>query len=443
MAGAGQGGVVNRYGAQLDRVDAELGPIGDDLPPEGSAVSPELLCRVRDYLTRYIVFPSEHEPVAVALWTVHAWMVEQFETSPILGVTSAEMRSGKTLVLDCLQPIVPRPFRSVTPSEATVFFVLDQRPRRTMLLDEADAIFGPRADGSRYEGLRAILNSGNRQGTPVPRVKMEGRKRELEEFDIFGPKVIAGIGKLPDTVTDRCIPIRMKRRAPQERVARFRRRVVEQDAIPIREWLETLEPVAESAEVSVPDELNDRAADGWEPLLAIADAAGGAWPILARLAAIALSSDDAGDLSIGIRLLADVRDVFAAEAVDHLATGDLLDALHHVEDGPWADWYGKPLTSRGLAKLLAPYRVRPLQRRLDGKSEPIRGYFAADFEDAWSRYLPTGQPGTSGTSGTDADAVPDVPDVPGPEGAITGWIDPESVEGRYLLIIGEELGEQR
>ena len=100
----------------------------------------QALDAVRTYLARYIVFPSEHESAAVALWVAHAWSVERFETSPILGVTSAEMRSGKTLVLDCLQPIVPHPFRAVTPSEATVFFVLNQRPRRTMLLDEADAI---------------------------------------------------------------------------------------------------------------------------------------------------------------------------------------------------------------------------------------------------------------------------------------------------------------
>lgn len=382
---------------------------------------------VRDYIVRYIVFPSEHEPVAVALWTAHAHLVEQFETSPILGVTSAEMRSGKTLVLDCLQPIVPRPFRAVTPSEATVFFVLNQRPRRTMLLDEADAIFGARADVTRYEGLRAILNSGNRQGTPVPRVKMEGRKRELEEFDVFGPKAIAGIGKLPDTVADRCIPIRMKRRAPNEIVKRFRRRTVETEAVAVREWLETLADVTLVTDVSVPDALNDRAADGWEPLLAIADAAGGEWPGLARLAAVALSSEETIDLSIGVRLLGDIRDVFGA--ADHLSTADLLAALHDIEEAPWAEWYGKPITARGLAKLLAPYRVRPMLRRPGVGSGPMRGYFRSEFTDAWSRYLPTNEPVTSVTSDTlgldQAPAVTDVTDVTlPPEGRLSGVADP-------------------
>jgi len=61
---------------------------------------------------------------------------------------------------------------------------------------------------------------------------------------------------------------------------------------------------------TVPEELHDRAADSWEPLLAIADRAGGSWPMRARLAAVALSSEEDMPASAGIRLLADVREVF-------------------------------------------------------------------------------------------------------------------------------------
>lgn len=34
----------------------------------------------------------------------------------------------------------------------------------------------------------------------------------------------------------------------------------------------------------------------------------------------------------------------------------LLRRLHDLEEAPWGEWYGKPLTARGLAKLLEPYR---------------------------------------------------------------------------------------
>lgn len=350
----------------------------------------DYLVEVRDFITRYVVFGSEHEPVAVALWVAHAHLVDRFETSPILAVTSAEMRSGKTRVLDVLELLVPDPFRVVTPSEAVVYTVLSRRPRPTMLLDEADAIFGTRT-AERYEGLRAILNAGNRQGTPVLRVKLEGRRREVDAFDVFGPKAIAGIGDLPATVTDRSVVIRMKRRAPSEPVAKFRTRIARAEAKHIvLDWTAVeVDPIAD-----VPDELQDRAADSWEPLLAVADAAGGSWPSMARLAAVAISSSEEAPTSVGIRLLGEIKMVFSDD--DHVTTAELLRRLHDIEDGPWADWYGSPLTGKELAKLLRPYRVGPLQKRVHG--EVSRGYFRSDFTDAWQRYV--------------LEDVPDVPDVP-------------------------------
>lgn len=396
---------------------------------------------IETLVTRYVVFPSEHEQVAVALWVAHAHNVERSEVSPILAITSAEMRSGKTRVLDCLELLVPNPFRVVTPSEAVVYTVLAQRPRRTMLLDEADAIFGPRT-AERYEGLRAILNAGNRQGTPVLRVKLEGRRREVDEFDVFGPKAIAGIGKLPDTVADRSIPIRLKRRAPGEEVGRFRRRVAtaEAEAVPAV----PLVPVPQT-DPEIPDELNDRAADSWEPLLVIADLAGGPWPLRARLAALALSADDDRDLSTGMRLLSDIRDIFTDKQVQHLATAELLTALHDLEAAPWSEWYGKPITAAGLAKLLAPYGLAPDQRRVDG--EKVRGYFRATFEDAWQRYLPP--PGTEdvelgpirGSSGAQ-EPISEPTALPVWEAGTAGTNGTtphrESVADRFLRIIGED-----
>ncbi len=364
------------------------------------------LSGVEAFFRRYVAFPSDHEPVAIALWVAHAHLVEQFETSPLLAVTSAEMRSGKTRTLDCLELVVPNPFRVITPSEAVVYTVLAQRPRRTMLLDEADAIFGTRM-AERYEGLRAILNAGNRKGTPVLRVKLEGRRREVDEFDVFGPKAIAGIGDLPPTVTDRAIPIRLKRRAPGELVAKFRRRIAEAEARDL-----DFEPdgVTLVTDVTVPDELNDRAADSWEPLLAIAKAAGAGWWERAWRAATALSSEQDAAASLGMRLLADIRDVFGER--DHLSTAELLEGLHNLEDAPWSDWYGKALTARGLARLLEPYRIGPHLRRLGGDRR--RGYYRSDFMDVWERYAPVG--------GT----VPSVTTVPSttPGTGVTGVTSP-------------------
>ena len=343
------------------------------------------LADVERFYKRYVVFPSEHESCAVTLWTAHAWLVDRFDVSPILAVTSAEMRSGKTRVLDCAELLVPNPRRMVLPSEAVFYTVVAQRPRTTILLDEVDAIFGPRPT-ERTEGIRAVLNSGNRQGTPVLRVRLDGRRREVEELDVFGPKIVAGIGDLPATVADRSITIRMRRRALNEPAARFRdrRARAEASAITLPDW-DSVPLVPDVPDV--PEAMSDRAADGWEPLLAIADAAGDQWPARARSAAVSLSSDEAAPTSIGIRLLADIKDVMGKK--DYLTTRALLDLLHGIEAAPWSEWYGSPLTARELAKLLLPYRIAPVQRRIPHtQGDPVRAYWSQDFKDAWNRYVP-------------------------------------------------------
>lgn len=95
-----------------------------------------------------------------------------------------------------MEVLVPSPFRVVIPSEAVVYTVLSQRPRPTLLLDEADAIFGPRT-AERYEGVRAVLNSGNRTGTPVLRVKLDGKRREVAASTCLARR------RLPASVTYR------------------------------------------------------------------------------------------------------------------------------------------------------------------------------------------------------------------------------------------------
>ncbi len=181
-----------------------------------------------------------------------------------------------------------------------------------------------------------------------------GKRREVEEFDVFGPKAIAGIGKLPSTVADRAVPIRMRRRSPDEPVARFRQRTAAAEA---RQLAFDWSSVAVVADVAVPEELNDRAADSWEPLIAIADAVGGSWPARARLAAIALARRRRPGV-VGIRLLGDIREVFGDD--EPPIDGRLLRRLCDLEEAPWGDWYGSPLTARALAKILGPYRVVPL-----------------------------------------------------------------------------------
>src|SRR5262249_44881102 len=143
-----------------------------------------------------------------------------------------------------------------------------------------------------FEGLRAIYNAGNRRGVVVPRCV--GKDQRLVDFDIYCPKALAGIGGVPETVLDRSILIRMSRRRPGESVERMVARVAMAEGADVRDRLTAAMAPVETLTLPLellPTALDDRAVDGWEPLLAIAEAAGGAWPDRARRAAALLAAD--------------------------------------------------------------------------------------------------------------------------------------------------------
>jgi Protein of unknown function (DUF3631) len=72
---------------------------------------------------------------------------------------------------------------------------------------------------------------------------------------------------------------------------------------------------------------------------------------------------------------------------DRIATADLLDALHGLDEAPWGDWYGRPLSARKLADKLRPYGVRPRTVRFDDDST-AKGFLREQFEAPWNRYTP-------------------------------------------------------
>lgn len=376
---------------------------------------------VRQFLVGYVAFPSPEAADTIAVWIAHAQLYEPFldagldlfDTSPLLAFLSAEMRSGKTRALDCLALLVPRPERAIQPSEAWLYTVLSQRPRPTVLIDEIDTVFA-KGNAEKHEGIRGVLNSGNRAGTPVTRVRLRANgARELERFAVDGPKALAGIGSLPDTVLDRSIVITMKRRTADEPVERFRQRQAERIASAIQLDVDAVlaqadayEGIHDELRALSPADLDDRAADSWEALFVVALLAGGDWPTRAQQAALALAKGGELPASLGVRLLSDVRDVFGDEP--YVLTHDLLARLHDLEDAPWGDWYGARISARKVADLLRPYRISPELRRWNGKVQ--RGYARGAFEDAWKRLLPSSSPltVTSVTPATPRSAAPTV-----------------------------------
>ena len=257
----------------------------------------------------------------------------------------------------------------------------------TLLLDESDPAFHHRSESA--EALRAILNSGYRRSGVCSLCVGQGTGLTYRDFSTFCPKAIAGIGALPDTVMDRSIPIVLKRRAAHESVERFRQRHAASRGAPLCArlvvWKRGGVEALRDAEPDLPSDLSDRAADVWEPLIAIADLAGNDWLRRGRRSATALSgSVSVDDDAVSIRLLQDVRGVFREET---LGSADLVRRLVVLEDLPWADWTGgRPITQACVARLLRSFGIRPPKLRFGATT--ANGYTKRMFVDAWSRYLP-------------------------------------------------------
>ena len=323
-----------------------------------------LLDEVRMFISRFCVFHNAENLDTVTLWVAHAHIVEHFHTTPRLAALSAEPESGKTRVLEILDLLTPEPMLIFSPSVAAIFRKLATL-QVTLLFDEVDTIFNHRGKDDQNEDLRALLNAGYRRGSSIPRCV--GPKHEVQDFKVFAATALAGIGDLPDTIMTRSIVIQMRRRTASEPVEQFRTRLHEAPGHELRDrlshWAALVGPAAGAAWPSLPDGVVDRKAEAWEPLIALADQAGGDWPERARVAAVADVAAHRGSVrTLGICLLSDLRSIFGLR--DAMPTEEILKTLHELEESPWGDLKGKPLDSRGLAQRLKKYAIKSKNVRM-------------------------------------------------------------------------------
>ena len=350
------------------------------------------------FLERFVAYPSKDAHVAHALWVIHTHMMDAWETTPRIAFLSAEPASGKTRALEITELLVPNPVSAVNVTPAYLFRKIGAEGSATILYDEIDTVFGPKAKEN--EEIRGLLNAGNSRFGKAGRCVIRGKNIETEEISAYSAVALAGLGWLPDTILSRSIVIRMRRRHQGEQVEPFRRRVHAPEGERVRSLVETWAQ-ANTRHIEwphLPSEINDRDADVWEPLIAVADRVGGVWPETARKAGVALvAAGKEKEPSLGIRLLADLRTIF--EDFNEMSSKMILSRLIEIEESPWGDIRGRQLDERGLAKRLKAYGIKSKTVRI-GDATP-RGYTRADLFDAWTRYLPA-QPGTSETSATSA-----------------------------------------
>jgi putative DNA primase/helicase len=337
---------------------------------------------------RYVKL-EEGASVALAAWTLYSHAYDAFRISPILTISSPERRCGKSTLLEIVGHLVPQ---AVTTSHITpaAIFRLIEAEHPTLIIDEGDAFIKGNED------MRGILNSGHvRHAAYVIRTKPD--TYEPTKLSTWCPKVIALIGSLPGTLMDRSIVIPMRRKLVGETVERLRRDQAEELFSPLREacavWSAGNSARLKEVDPVLPAWLNDRAADNWRPLMAVAEMAGGDWPNLLKETIAHLAKADDDDETIGVQLLVDLDKLFRHSGRDRFPSTTIIAELTRLGHRPWATYNkGFAISERQIAKLLRPFGIAPKTVRFasphSGVPETAKGYVFEDFDDAFRRYLP-------------------------------------------------------
>lgn len=375
----------------------------DEIDPWPDPVSPsQLLTEISATVRRFIVC-HEETAHAVALWVAMTWFIDVVQIAPLAIITAPEKRCGKSQLLALIGRISFRPLKAsnITPS---ALFRSIEAWSPTLLIDEADAFMKDN------EELRGILNCGHTRDAAYI-IRTVGDAFTPTQFNVWGAKALAGIGHLADTLMDRAVTLELRRKLPHEEVERIRYaepNLFETLASKLARFSDDFREDVRRARPDLPQNLNDRAQDNWEPLLAIADVAGGSWPELARRAALKLSGTDSPTMTVGTELLSDIQEIFSVERIDRVSTADLIQHLCSDDERPWATYNrGKPIAPRQIAKKLRDYGV--VSNTIRFGTMTAKGYTFDQFEEVFSRYLATPSPEVT-TSQVTASAVLGVTD---------------------------------
>ena len=355
-------------------------------PPVDGAL---MLSDIAAFVRRH-VWIDERSVDALALWAVMTWIHERLEISTFANLTSATMRCGKSLLVEVLHELVYRPVPFSGQVTAAVLFRMVEAHAPTLMLDEADTYI--REDGT----LRSVVNGSQRRRLAYVWRCVEP-DFEPRRFRTFCPKLMAGIGGIPDTILDRSLVVRLQRKPATERLTPWRERdpeAVKAMRGQIARWTgdHAGRIVAAGSAVVFPDALHDRARDAWESLLAIGDTAGGewvgrdgrAWKACEHFAA----TSEGGEGGAREMLLADLHAIFEADGwSEAIPSATIVERLVAMESRPWPEWKrGKAISVRQLASLLRPFDVHPRNHR--GTAGQSKAYFRDALRPVFDAYLP-------------------------------------------------------
>lgn len=376
--------------------------VPESTEPQTSTSDPltidDILCRIEQEVRRYCVLPSEHAYVAATLWCAATHMSQRWTCLPRLLINAASSGAGKTRAGQVIGSMsYSCPGEMTTPTPAVLFRMVEKsivefgKPM-TLFLDETQEIWKGVKNGSETQGaVYQILKTGFGADGSVPRCVGQGY--DIEFFRVGCMAIIAGIGEMPDEIESRGIVIRIKKRAHDEPIKPLRKWQEDKLRTLGRTFTAVFDAITDDDMPDVPMPVEDRPADVWEPLLTVAELAGGDWSTRAQLACKVMTSeyhDNDDDRSRTVNFLQDIADAFTEYGDEHgnLHKGLLLSYLHLQDDQPWGvanykyDGYALRRDLRQFS-IKAKGSVRMANRPELGVTS---GLTTDQFADAFKRY---------------------------------------------------------
>jgi hypothetical protein len=353
-------------------------------PVDADALLEEIVVEAR----RYLVLP-EGGAEALALWVLFTHAHDSFYISPLLAFLSPTPEAGKTTAFTLLKALTPKALGASNITPAALFRTAEKW-KPTLLVDELDSFLKV------SDELRGVLNAGHHRGEAI--IRCVGESLEPQRFEIWCPKALAAIGRLPPTLASRSIVINMRRKMISEMTKELRPERADATLLPLKRqamcWAGDNAEALKDADPTMPATLYGRAADNWRPLIAIGDTAGISWGERARDVAVLLGGRR--DETLGVLLLECIHKLFTAGNddlfpdgnLDRLTSKAIADGLGEMEGTPWPEFHhGKPITANQVAKLLRPFGITPGTIRLKTSTGTPKGYYLSAFTDAFKRYL--------------------------------------------------------
>jgi hypothetical protein len=360
----------------METTEPEKPPVdGAKVLDDGAKVLDEAV----DFIRRFVILPSAAYADVCAVWAAGTHAYQAFQSYPRLGFVSDHPASGKSRAM-MINGLLCAKTKTLTNYTAAVL-VRWLTKGRTVALDETDTIF--RTDRS-APLMQAALNDGfTFKGVAD---KCSGGD-DVTEKSIYCPVMFGGLRRLPPATMSRSLLVYMEQRKPEQKIDSYMARLHDPQGEAIGaalgDWAGSVAAELASAWPDLPDGCEDRTADCWWALFAIADVAGRDWPDRIRAAYAELTKGITAEPEKPPlqRLLEDIGTVWTAG--DRIGSAELVKALKSLQGTPWATWWPDAVAPREMAAMLRGAGIEPRKIRIPGRA-PVQGYYRADFEDAFT-----------------------------------------------------------